>query len=327
MKKRINTGIIATIMAAAVLSMGLVACAEDTLETEQTGAPQPESSAEKTSGAQTESSTDVQDVSTAGIPEDTPADKVLLPGEGEAAVPVSEYDWITLQDIMNNPDFEVTELEEVRDLKFAQCMKHTYEATCKKCGNTFFTDTQEVVFLDDDFARGAEAIIILLMQPKLDKQYENTIPESYTQCGQHPSDVGGFFGNENTVKDINVINNRFMTVNYVESSAIGGGAMFSHDRQEVYDLEEGDKLDFKDFFKGTKEDFVNIVKNEYKGDENAVKMANMVFEGDPTYHIEFLDNQVLLYSSVFDLTGDNDFSKLEYQFTYQELFGTDSLTR
>ena len=323
MKKRIQTGIIAAIIAVAVLAMGIFACADDTEETEQNESAQVESSVDTQADAQV----DMQATGPTVAEDDTSADKALLPGEGEAAVPVSEYDWITMQDIMNNPNFEVTQSEEVRDLKFGHCMKHTYEATCKNCGNTFFTDTQEVVFLDDDFARGAEAINTMLMQAKLDKQYESSIPESYTECGQHPSEVGGFFGNENTIKDINVINDRYMTVDYIESSAIGGGAMFSHNRQEVYDLEEGDKLEFKDFFKGSNENFLTIVKNKYPNDETAVKIANMLFDDYSSYHIAFLNDQVVLYASKFDLTGENNFTNIEYKFSYQEMFGTDTLTR
>ena len=44
-------------------------------------------------------------------------------------------------------------------------------------------------------------------------------------------------------------------------------------------------------------------------------------------HIAYRDDAVVLFATKFDLTGASDSNLVEYEFTYQEMFGTDTLTR
>ena len=288
MKKRIVTEVIFTIMA-----MGLIACADK--------APAKESTV-----SSIENSIDLV------TSEDT-----------ENAIDENMND-VTIKDLMNNTDFDVESTEEIRKDKIAEIMNESYTVTCKKCGEEVCSRSTEIIKLPENYTEGAPKINEY-MQKELDDLLSYSVETEFLKCGSHPSDCSGMYFENDVIDSVNVINDKFLTVDISSCCAIGGAGQSFAKNQLIFDLTTGEKLSFWDFFKGSDADFEKIVKEKY-GDESSMEIAEwVVSDGDS--HIAYRDDAVALFATKFDLTGNSDPNLVEYEFTYQEMFGTDTLTR
>ena len=320
MQKRIGTEVIATIMAVAVMAMGLIACADKTPEK----ASEASSVDSSVDSAPTEAST-TEDASSGdlGSTEATTDDSEATTDDTENKID-DNMDLVTIKDLMNNPDFDVENNVEIRMDKVADIMNESYTVTCKKCGKEVCSCSTEIVRLPEDYSEGASKINEY-MQKIVDELESYSVETVYLECGSHPTDYPGMYFNNDVIDSVNVINDKYLTVDISSSCAIGGASKFYTQKQLLFDLTTGDKLTFKDFFKGSDDDFRKIVKEKY-GDESSLEIADWVIK-DGDSHIAFRDDAVVLFATKFDLTGASDPDLVEYEFTYQEMLGTDTLTR
>jgi len=227
----------------------------------------------------------------------------------------------TIKDLMNNPDFDVESTEEIRKDTIAEIMNKSYNVTCKKCGKEVYSCSTEIIKLPENYTEGAPKINEY-MQKELDGLQSYSVD---LECDFHPHDYSGMCFDNDVIDSINVINDKFLTVDVSSCCAIGGASRAYANNQLIFDLTTGEKLSFKDFFKGSDDDFKKIVKEKY-GDESSMEIAEwIVSDGDS--HIAYRDDAVVLFATKFDLTGASDSNLVEYEFTYQEMFGTDTLTR
>ena len=146
-----------------------------------------------------------------------------------------------------------------------------------------------------------------------------------------------------TVSGVNIINDRYLTVDY-NGYWYGGGAHGMPTMYEyIFDLQTGEELTFRDFYKGTEEEFKTKVAEKVREDYNS-KLTTDDYNGyfaatdqeayDTAYeyasidsgNVSFMEDKVLVYFYPYDLGSYADGFKF-YEFTYQELFGTDTMTR
>ena len=79
-------------------------------------------------------------------------------------------------------------------------------------------------------------------------------------CSYHEYDEDLFDTYESLVWDVNIINDRFLTVDVVTyTMGVGGVHSYGTNYQLVYDLESGMRLTNKDIFKGTEEKFKTLM--------------------------------------------------------------------
>ena len=233
--------------------------------------------------------------------------------------------FVTIKDLMNNPDFEVKNKEKTRIDTIADIINESYTVTCKKCGKEVYSCFTEIIRLPEDYAEGAPKINEY-MQNELYGLQEYFVDNFALECGSHHGDnIGAYYFDNDAIDSVNVINNKYLTVDISSCCAIGGLSRFFAKNQRIFDLTTGAKLSFKDFFKGSDDEFKKIVKEKY-GDEASLKIADWILE-DGNYHIAYKNDSVVLFATKFDLTGDLDFNLIEYEFTYPEIFSTDTLTR
>lgn len=234
-------------------------------------------------------------------------------------------DFVTIKDLMNNPDFDVESIEEIRKDTIADIMNESYTVICKKCKKEVYSCSTEIIRLPEDYAEGAPKINEY-MQNELYGLQEYFVDNYALECGSHHGDnIGAYYFDNDAIDSVNVINNKYLTVDISSCCAIGGLSRFFAKNQRIFDLTTGAKLSFKDFFKGSDDEFKKIVKEKY-GDEASLKIADWILE-DGNDHIAYKNDSVVLFATKFDLTGDLDFNLIEYEFTYPEIFGTDTLTR
>ena len=257
----------------------------------------------------------------------------LVQNQGSAQISVYNDDYMdhgkkknytyidTIKDLMNNPDFDVESTEEIRKDTIAEIMNKSYNVTCKKCGKEVYSCSIEIIKLPENYTEGAPKINEY-MQKELDGLQSYSVD---LECDFHPQDYSGMCFDNDVIDSINVINDKFLTVDVSSCCAIGGASRAYANNQLIFDLTTGEKLSFKDFFKGSDDDFKKIVKEKY-GDESSMEIAEWIVS-DGYSHIAYRDDAVVLFATKFDLTGASDSNLVEYEFAYQEMFGTDTLTR
>ena len=162
-------------------------------------------------------------------------------------------------------------------------------------------------------------------------------------CDAHGEDSDVYCEtNENTVSEVRIIHDNYLVVD-MSSYWYGGGAHGLPGREEfVFDLTTGEELTLKDFYKGSDDDFKKLVAEKVRADyeekskeefnpyfaETADELYNQVYEYTHVDSNNFYLNEdsVIYYFYPYELASYAD-GFMEYKFTYQEMFGTDSLTR
>ena len=259
-----------------------------------------------------------------GVEEGSTATTEATTDGAENAIDDNE-NFVTIKDLMNNPDFDVERKEEIRKDVIADIVNESYTVTCKKCGKEVYSCFTEIIRLPEDYTEGASKINEY-MQKELCGLQEYSVDNYALECGSHHGDnIGAYYFDNDAIDSVNVINNKYLTVDISSCCAIGGLNRFFDNNQLIFDLTTGEKLSFKAFFKGSDNEFKKIVKEKY-GDEASLKIADWVLE-DGHYHIAYRNDTVVLFATKFDLTGASDPNLVEYEFTYREMFGTDTLTK
>ena len=102
-------------------------------------------------------------------------------------------------------------------------------------------------------------------------------------CSYHEYDEDLFDTYESLVWDVNIINDRFLTVDVVTyTMGVGAAHGYGTNYQLVYDLESGMRLTNKDIFKGTEEEFKTLMAQKTREYAEAdPDEADRFFSSDP----------------------------------------------
>ncbi len=251
--------------------------------------------------------------------------------------------WYLIDDSKTAVDIDAI-VKTVNAYKYGYVSYGTAEEVCPNCSTPLYKVYEEYFILDDSYSDYA-----YLINGTLETIKENAlgspgeVDTSGDNCEWHLEYPDQYCEtNETYVDDVNILNDRFLLVN-MSGYWYGGGAHgYPGRNQYVFDLTTGEQLRFSDFYKGTEEEFKTLVAEKVKADyisyedddyppyfaSSQNELYQQVYDEITidTDNIQFNEDSVTVYFYPYDLASYADGFK-EYEFTYQELFGTDTLTR
>ena len=216
------------------------------------------------------------------------------------------------------------------------------EYDCPDCGTPLYKVYGEAFVLDSKYSDCADTINAALKQ-KLDDSMVISSDFYDSACEDHQADPQMYCETDDTqVQDVRIVNSKYLVVD-MSGYWYGGGAHGMPYRNEyIFDLTTGEELTFRDFFKGTEDDLKELVaskakedyeKREADGDHlyfasSADELYDTVYEytSIDSGNVYFNEDNVIYYFYPYDLASFADGFQ-EFSFTYQEMFGTDSMTR
>jgi hypothetical protein len=164
-------------------------------------------------------------------------------------------------------------------------------------------------------------------------------PESpEDECEYHQEDPDMYCETDSyTVDNVTIINNQFLIVDS-DSYWYGGGAHGMPGRGErIFDLTTGTEYTFADFYKGTEEELKTLVAEkvmaDYENNPDRFFAASPEEAYQQAYdsvsieyaNIQFTEDKVYFYFYPYDL-GSYAEGFMDFEFTYQEMFGTSTLS-
>lgn len=223
--------------------------------------------------------------------------------------------------------------------KYGTVISDYNEVKCEYCDATLYTVYEEAFVLDDKYSPYAQQINDTL-KAKLDAAMEYTPEQS--ECEYHQEEIDQESDDE-SVSDVRIINDQYLIID-MDSYWYGGGAHGMPGMGEyIFDLTTGEELTFADFYSGTEEDFKNLVATKVKEDfesqsaegqtpyyfaETAEDIYNTAYDyvSLDNANILFDEDKVTYYFYPYDLASYADGFQY-YEFTYEEILGTNTLTR
>jgi hypothetical protein len=244
---------------------------------------------------------------------------------------------------LGKDEFEVQDLEcvvdksDIFDYGTVGCVSVT--STCKFCGKPTAQGYAEYMIFDGSKVQNADKINQQLKSYAEGSvsYYENYDPDDLVHedgC-DHDEDYSFTVTNDENIGSINVLENRYITVN-LEGYWYGGGAHGMPSRnQYMFDMTTGEEVTFKDLYKGTEEQLKALVATKvkedyesYTGDNYPPYFMNSAQEAYDTAYdyaslgglITFSEDGVIYTFYPYDLASYADGFK-EYLLTYEEVFG------
>ena len=169
----------------------------------------------------------------------------------------------------------------------------TVTQKCPKCGIPLYKNYDEIFALDSKYSDHADEINTFFVN-QFQRKADDTLEESAigdTTCEEHQEYPEQYCETvESYVEDVNILNDRYLAVDY-SSYWYGGGAhgMPGKD-QYIFDLQTGKQMTTRDFYSGSEEDFKRLVAEKTKEDylktqdeykyfaENADEAYNTAYE-------------------------------------------------
>ena len=247
--------------------------------------------------------------------------------------------------------YKVDKSGDIRDLdcpiksysafKYGTVISDYNEVKCEYCDATLYTVYEEAFVLDDKYSPYAQQINDTL-KAKLDAAMAYTPEYDEDDCEYHQDELDKE-SDDVTVTGVKIINDNYLLVD-MDSYWYGGGAHGMPGMWEyIFDLTTGEELTFADFYSGTEEDFKNLVATKVKEDfesqsaegqtpyyfaETAEDIYNTAYDyvSLDNANILFDEDKVTYYFYPYDLASYADGFQY-YEFTYEEILGTNTLTR
>lgn len=253
----------------------------------------------------------------------------------------AELKWYKLGDDGSKNDIDCP-IRTYNAYKYGTVTYDSNEYDCPDCGTALYKVYDEAFVLDSKYSDYADTINATLKE-KLDNNM-NITPDYYeSDCRDHLEDPQMYCETDDRqVKDVRIINDKFLVVD-MSGYWYGGGAHGMPYRDEyIFDLTTGEELTFKDFYKGTEDELKALVAEKAKEDfeqreadgnyvyfaSSAQDLYDTVYEytSIDTGNVYFNEDCVIYYFYPYDLASYADGFR-EFSFTYQEMFGTDKMTR
>lgn len=225
--------------------------------------------------------------------------------------------------------------------KYGTVISDYNEVKCIYCDATLYTVYEEAFVLDDKYSPYAQQINDTL-KAKLDAAMAYTPEYDEDECEYH-QDESYCETDDESVSDVRIINDQYLIID-MDSYWYGGGAHGMPGMCEyIFDLTTGEELTFADFYSGTEEEFKNLVATKVKEDyerqsaggnspyyfaESAEEIYDTAYEYThlDSPNILFQEDKVICYFYPYDLASYADGFQY-YEFTYEEILGTNTLTR
>ncbi len=224
----------------------------------------------------------------------------------------SELKWFRKDLSSGSDDGQATDctIKEIRAYNYG---KIDYDSTAKKCpycGIDVYKGYNEAFILDGRYSDHADEINTFFeddLKETMDRSDSEDISDD-SSCEDHKEYPEQYCTTvESYVTDVNILKDRYLTVEY-GSYWYGGGAHGMPDKnQYIFDLQTGKQMEVKDFYKGTEEDFKKLVAEKTKEDyiksngykyfaENADEAYNTAYEYARIDSYVFLEEDRVIYS-------------------------------
>lgn len=277
-----------------------------------------------------------------------------VPGVGELSTYTQLVGNTILLAKMEGPELRIYKVDNKNSLKDIDCPIKTYSAykygsvisdcnqvKCVYCDAILYKTYGEAFVLDSKYSPYAEQINAALKE-KLDSAMAYTPEVNSDECEYH-QDESYCETDDESVSDVRIINDQYLIID-MDSYWYGGGAHGMPGMWEyIFDLTTGEELTFADFYSGTEEEFKNLVATKVKEDyerqsaggnspyyfaESAEEIYDTAYEYThlDSPNIIFLEDKVICYFYPYDLASYADGFQY-FEFTYEEILGTNTLTR
>ncbi len=144
-------------------------------------------------------------------------------------------------------------VKQISSLVYGNVTAESIEKTCDNCGIPLYSEYIESFQLSDEYSPYAAQINELLQHTASlpDESYFSDDDEEYHQDYSdqyHETD-------ESYIGDVNILNDRYLTVNENGYWYGGGAHGYPSDTQRIFDLTTGEELNASDFYPGTEDEF------------------------------------------------------------------------
>ncbi len=185
-------------------------------------------------------------------------------------------------DIINNN--EMVE-DEVSDLKVITSEK---EYSCEKCGNVVLKTQEEYIVISDSCSQYADDINNLIYQDLVSVSAEDIYGNSEDDCSIHDEEFATKYNTR--VFGYDIIKDNLLTIDVSsEITVFAAPHPYLDERQYVYDLESGKKVEIEAFYGSSESDFKALIA-----------------EATHDYYIENTETQLQFAS---DINEDNVFDR------------------
>ena len=174
-------------------------------------------------------------------------------------------------------------IEEKSAFRYGTVSYETYEERCKGCGIPVVQFYGEIFKLDNRYvADKINETLKKYIQEEIEN-YQNSENERYYDaeaCEYHKKNPTNYCEtDEDTISNVEILENKYLLVNYSGYWYGGGAHGMPHMDQLVFDVTTGEQKFVKDFYQGSEEDFKKLVATKTK--EDFLSYSDM--EGSPYF--------------------------------------------
>ena len=161
------------------------------------------------------------------------------------------------------------EIKEIKAYNYGKISFNSETKKCPKCGTNLYKVYAEFFTLDSKYSDHADEINTIIQDEfkgRLDRALEDSVMGEST-CEEHQEYPEQYCEtNEYYVEDVNILKDRYLTVDY-SSYWYGGGAHGMPGKEQyIFDLQTGKRMETKDFYSGSEEDFKKLVAEKTRED-------------------------------------------------------------
>lgn len=211
----------------------------------------------------------------------------------------------------------------------------SFEQQCPFCGITIYQTYTENFVLDAKYSEHA-AEINKQLEPM---PSEGKTIEDDSECEYHKEEPEQYCETDDTkVDDVNIIGDKFLTVNMSDYWFGGGAHGMPGMWQRIFDLTTGEELSVTDFYSGTEDEFKALVAQKTKEDYEINSELYFAETSDEVYDqayesVSLVGGDIFWYEDhatyvfpPYEL-GSYAAGFIEIEIPYEDLFGASTLSR